>query len=410
MKVAGLAWHHSESSVAVINNHMLQSAVKEEVFSNIKGDRSFPTAALRWSSDRYEDFDYIACTKPQNSDEVRTRLKSFSTARIATFDYKQALTMSALCTKDWQESAILLVDAGHFALGVYKNCEFTWLHEVQYPNTPSLFFSASAKLLGFDPLLEEVEFAEYAQSGQPTFTEWLLNYIISVDGTLNANYTTGMGVAARNADLAKSVQEAFTRVILHNLGWLKQHTKCDNLVVVGRAAQNYFTNTAIVESGMFANVTFQRASKTSISVGLAALMERCLWSHNNLGPVNKVSSTLPDDLVLRLLSGAPVSLSSGPLEFFDTTILSRNTIFVPYQDLLPTLDSARPPIYICNEIDYPNIYNTSSSKDTDLYLATPLDGSTPRRVFQTTLRKNAFASRLLELLKKEGIQELISII
>lgn len=371
---------------------------------------------------RTQDWDYVAYPHTKHFDEIKALVKPFTSARVVSTDYRESLAMSAICTRDWDYCAVMLVDSYYCALGYYTSGNFYWLREFNYPNSLSLFYSAATRFLGFDPLQESL-LLEASLLGNTTYENIISERIInSSDGdyTVLLDLTRGIGVGPLNFDIARSVQAVFNRIVLSLAQWLAKSVSNKQLAYAGRSSANYQANTLLAEFSGFNDIAIQPlTSSAGAALGAAALIERPLWVSTHLG-INHEPDISADTFAQLLMRGKILPLIAGREEISDTSFVNRNLIAIPFEDTMPEYRkqakfkySWQSPIVLCQERDYHTYYQGKHYPTFGQYLSynkpdTPKFNTNYTRVVTTSISSNAYINRVLEITRASGYPILVS--
>ncbi len=197
---------------------------------------------------------------------------------------------SAFFASGYDDSTIVTVDGvGEWAtatMGYGKNTDIDLSHEVRYPHSLGLLYSAVTYYLGFKVNSAEYKVMGLAPYGEPKYVDNLRELIdIKEDGSfeLNMKYFTYdrtlrmtgktfeklLGQPRRkpesdleqfHKDVARSVQEITEEIMLKVCAHAKKLHPSKNLCLAGGVALNCVANGKILRSGMFENVYIQPAS------------------------------------------------------------------------------------------------------------------------------------------------------
>jgi predicted NodU family carbamoyl transferase len=369
------------------------------------------------------DWDYVACTDIHNLADTTALVKKFTGAKTIRTDYREALAMSSICTRTWETCAVMVVDSSYCGLGYYTGKQFYWLREFSYPNSLSLFYSAAARFLGFDPLVNEQLLSEAALHGLPTYENIIRDKVVSStsgDYTLLLDLTRGVGTGPLNFDIAASVHTVFSSIILSLAQWLTKSVGSKQLAYAGRSSANYQTNTLLADFSGFDEIAIQPlTSSAGAALGAAALIHRPLWGTSQLGEL-EVSNTSPDDAATELQRGKILSLTEGRQEIADISLINRNRIAIPFDSLVARFKQEsnftyawQAPIVLCQEQDYNRYYEGKQYPTYGQYLSkckpgTPKFGTDYSRVVSTSITSNAYINRVLAITRANGYPLLIS--
>jgi predicted NodU family carbamoyl transferase len=317
----------------------------------------------------------------------------------------------------------MVIDSFCCSLGYYAGGQFHWIKEFHYPNSVSLFYSAAARFLGFDPMINEHKLVAASQSGNPIYADLIEQKIINTtdgDYTLLQDLTRGIGTGPLNLDIAASVQTVFDKTVLHLASWLAKTVDSKRLAYSGRSSSNYLTNTKIANFSGFNEILIQPlTSYAGAVVGAASLVSRSIFDTTNIGESTTLGVT-PDSLAQQLLRGKIIQFVNGKREFCDTSLINRNWLAIPFT---PIVDEFRKcanltqpweqPLVLCQERDYSTYYSNSIVPRYGQYnsinlveIIQPTDKNT--RVVAVSSSSNAYLHRVLEIIRAEGYPILLS--
>lgn len=384
---------------------------------------TFPASTVRNLKDPHNDWEYVTCHVPSQFKEFKQLVRPLTSARPILVDYREALAMSSIAMCDWTSCAVLVIDSFCCSLGYYADGQFHWLRSFTYPNSVSLFYSAAARFLGFDPLTEEPKMMAASELGVPIYASLIEQKFINTsngDYTILQDLTHGIGSGPLNFDIAASVQTVFNKIVLHLASWLSHAVDSKRLAYSGRASANYLTNTKIANFSGFNEILIQPlTSYAGAVVGAASLVSRSIFDTINLGEEVNLGLT-PDHMAQKLLSGKIIPFINGKAEFSDSSLINRNWLAIPFT---PLVDEFRKraqltkeweqPIVLCQERDYSTYYTNRIIPRYGQYTSTnlveiiqPTDKTT--RVVAVNNSSNAYLHRVLEILRAQGYPILLS--
>lgn len=414
--VLGINYARGRSSVVSARNGRIQEG-------RVLAGPAFPRSTVISLKDPHNDWEYATCHIPSEFADFKASLKTTSSAQPILVDYREALAMSSIAMSDWTTCAVMIVDSDYCGLGYYAGKQFHWLREFHYPNSVSLFYSAAARFLGFDPLTEEHKLVDASQLGTPSYAQLIEQKFVHTelgDYTLLSDLTRGIGTGPLNLDIAASVQTVFDKVVLNLAAWLAKAVDSKRLAYAGRATSNYLTNTKIANFSGFNEILIQPlTSYAGAVVGAVSLVERVIFDTVNIGEDVNLGIT-PDHLAQQLLKGKIVPFINGKAEFCDSSLINRNWLSIPFT---PILDEFRKhaqltqaweqPLVLCQERDYATYYSNSVVPKYGQYnsinlvqIIQPTDKNT--RVVAINNSSNAYLHRVLEILRLEGYPILLS--
>lgn len=385
------------SAFSSVNNRL--SAALEQHFTHALPERAFPHNSIASFNESWD----VVATTAINAD-IRANIRKHTLATIELVDYRAALSMATIATRNWDTCAVIAIDSETSSLGYYANKSFHWLREFDHPNSLALFVAAANRLLGFNPLLGDEPAKQLSIGGTTIYESWILDKIIHIgDGSyqLMHDLSRGVGVASPNPDIAASVYSVYTSVMLSLARWLAKQTGCSRVAIVGQAATNYFSNTAILDEGIFEEIaTLPISGAAATAIGAAAMLHRPLIEHSYLG-VESSSYQTPEQVAELLLRGQVVKYINGRREFSDTSFVNNNAIFIPFIPLV----SSNNYYHICQQRDFNTYYSCKAEPTHGQYLSRviheSIQGDTVRAVTVSSNR-NAFMNRVLELTRAQG--------
>ncbi len=208
---------------------------------------------------------------------------------------------SAFYASPFDEAAVLVMDGvGEWAtttFGQGRGTELKLIKEIRFPHSLGLLYSAFTYYLGFKINDGEYKVMGLAPYGEPKYVREIYDNLIDVreDGSFRLNmdyfnYCTGLtmtnrrfdglfgapprksGVplAQRDTDLAKSLQVVIEETVLKLCNSLHEETGEKNLCLAGGVALNCVANGRLVREGPFENVWVQPAAgDAGASLGVA---------------------------------------------------------------------------------------------------------------------------------------------
>ena len=319
----GISCYYHDSAAALLKDGHVVAAVEEERFSRKKFDDDFPKSAIEWclkeanitpteinsvafydkpilKFDRLLD-NYIAVaprglfsfldTIPKwihkriwIKSEIQKSLKGFK-GEIIFPDHHLSHASHAYYTSSFEESAILTVDGvGEWSttsFGYAKDNSIKLTHDIRWPHSLGLFYSAFTYFLGFKVNEGEYKLMGLASYGKPRFYDSILNNLIDVknDGSIhldmsyfaftydkvmtNQKFAKLFGIEPRKRDekaeqihydIGASAQKVLEEILLKMVNHVYNKTKLKNLCLGGGVALNGVANYRILKEGPFDNV------------------------------------------------------------------------------------------------------------------------------------------------------------
>lgn len=213
MNILGISCFYHDAAAALIQDGDLVAAAEEERFSRKKHDSGFPTLASQFCLDtgkiRSKDLDWVVFyEKPFDKFEriLKTALQTYpksykvfresmitwlvdklwvkhaihdalgvSPDRVLFTQHHLSHAASAFYASPYEESAILTVDGvGEWATAAYgtgRDTEIELTHELRFPHSVGLLYSAFTAYLGFEVNEGEYKVMGMAPYGQPKYTD-----------------------------------------------------------------------------------------------------------------------------------------------------------------------------------------------------------------------------------------------
>jgi len=345
-KILGISAFYHDSSAALIVGGEIRAAAQEERFTRKKHDHHFPVHAIDYCLEEggidLENLDYIGFyDKPRAKFdrliethatfapasfgsylaalplwlrsklplhyELNRALRNRYLGRYVFADHHESHAASAFFPSPFQEAAILTLDGvGEWAtttLGWGRDNRVTLTHEIRFPHSLGLLYSAFTYYLGFRVNSGEYKLMGLAPYGEPKFKDAIYQHLVDVkdDGSFwmdqsYFNYCAGMTMTSdkfhrlfggpprkpesfltqRDMDLAASVQLVCEEVMLKCARQLHRLTRMNNLVLAGGVALNCVGNGRILREGPFENIWIQPAAgDAGGALGVALL----IWHH-----------------------------------------------------------------------------------------------------------------------------------
>ena len=329
MRILGLSAYYHDSAAVLLEDGIIAAAVQEERFSRIKHDASFPRAAAAWCLTQargpvdavvyYEKpllkfqriletsvavaprgFRGFVAALPGWLHEklwlpgvIEDELAGLSCGRVPVHfaGHHEAHAASAFFPSPFKRAAILTLDGvGEWttaALGRGAGHRLELLHELRFPHSLGLLYSAFTFHCGFRVNSGEYKLMGLAPYGEPRFTDHILRELLDLkpDGSFRLNleyfgYLHGQamtsarfgalfGVAARRSDepltqahcdLASSIQKVTEEIVLRLARTLHAETGEENLCLAGGVALNCVANAALLRAGPFKQIWVQPAA------------------------------------------------------------------------------------------------------------------------------------------------------
>ena len=328
--ILGISAFYHESAAALVVDGRIVAAAQEERFTRKKHDPDFPARAveycLREAGLSPADLDYDGnYDKPLMKFErlLETYLafapsgfRSFLQAmpvwireklylpramskglkgeyhkRYVFTEHHESHAASAFFPSPFEEAAILTLDGvGEWATascGYGRGNQITLTHELRFPHSLGLLYSAFTYYCGFKVNSGEYKLMGLAPYGEPRFADVIREKLIDLkaDGSFRMdqsyfNYCTGLTMTSakfdrlfggpprkaesrltqREMDLAASVQVVTEEIMLRMANHVHQQTGMKNLCLAGGVALNCVGNGHVLREGPFENLWIQPAA------------------------------------------------------------------------------------------------------------------------------------------------------
>ena len=319
----GISCYYHDSAAALLKDGHVIAAAEEERFSRKKFDDDFPKMAIEWclkeakitpsQIDSVAFYDkpvlkferlldnYIAVaprglysfldTVPKwihkrlwIKNEIKKLLKGFK-GDIIFPEHHLSHAAHTFYTSPFEKSAILTVDGvGEWSttsLGYAQNNSITLTHDIRWPHSLGLFYSAFTYFLGFQVNEGEYKLMGLASYGKPKYYDKIMDTLIDVkdDGSIHLNmkyfaftYDKVMTnekfsklfeieprkkdekVQQIHYDIGASAQKVLEEILLKMANHVYDKFKIKNLCLGGGVALNGVANYRILKEGPFDNV------------------------------------------------------------------------------------------------------------------------------------------------------------
>ncbi|MBN2054623.1 carbamoyltransferase [bacterium] len=347
MNILGISCFYHDSAACLVQDGAVIAAASEERFTRIKHDHEFPHKAIRYclayAGLTIDDIDYIGFyDKPLVKFErilqtylaeaprgIRSFFKAIPLwlrkkmwmreiiARELEFkgpvlfsDHHLSHAASAFHVSPFEEAAILTVDGvGEWttsSFGYGRDREIKLTHEIRFPHSLGLLYSAFTGYLGFKVNSGEYKVMGLAPYGEPRFLDKIKRELVELrdDGSFKLNmryfaYTYGLtmvnrrferlfGIPARSPesklekdhfDLAMSVQKITEEIMLNMAMHARRETGMRHLCLAGGVALNCVANGRVLREAGYDDIFIQPAAgDAGGALGAAMLIH-----HNVLG-------------------------------------------------------------------------------------------------------------------------------
>jgi len=328
--ILGISAFYHDSAAALVVDGEVVAAAQEERFTGIKHDYSFPKNAVEYclaeAGLKAAELDYVGFyEKPLlKFDRLLETYLAFAPAGFASFlkamplwlrqklhlpremrnalngayqkrfvftEHHESHAASAFFPSPFEEAAILTLDGvGEWAtasIGVGRGNKVTLTHQLRFPHSVGLLYSAFTYYCGFEVNEGEYKLMGLAPYGRPTYKELILANLLHLqdDGSLHMdmayfNYCQGLTMTSkkfdelfggpprkpdapltqRDMDIAASIQAVTEEVMLRMARHAKKVTGLKNLCLAGGVALNCVGNGRILRENLFDDIWIQPAA------------------------------------------------------------------------------------------------------------------------------------------------------
>ena len=323
MYVLGISCYYHDSAAALLKDGKVVAAVEEERFSRQKNDDGFPKLAIDYclkeegisgndlacvafydkSILKFERLldNYIAVaprglfsflnTIPKwlhkrlwIKEEIKKHLGGYK-GKIYFPEHHLSHAAYSYFTSPFEESAILSVDGvGEWtttSFGLAKDTEIKLTHDMRWPHSLGMFYSAFTYFLGFQVNEGEYKLMGLSSYGEPKYYDLIMRELIDVkeDGSLSLNmkyfaftwdkvmvngkFSKLFGIPRRNEDekteqihldIGASAQKVLEDILLKMANHIHKNTGQKNLCLGGGVALNGVANYRLLKEGPFEKI------------------------------------------------------------------------------------------------------------------------------------------------------------
>ncbi|MGQ0641263.1 MAG: carbamoyltransferase family protein [Gemmatimonadaceae bacterium] len=328
VNILGISAFYHDSAACLLRDGEIIAAGSEERFTRIKGDPAFPINAARYCLQEggisVEDLTFVAFyDKPLLKFEriLETYLaiaprgfRSFAMAGplwikeklyqdraikdalgyqgdVLYSEHHESHAASAFYPSPFEAAAILTMDGvGEWAtaaIGIGRGAELKLTHELHWPDSLGLLYSAVTYYTGFKVNSGEYKVMGLAPYGEPKYVDLMYRELIDLkeDGSfkLNQKYFNYLGgltmtspefntlfggpprvpeskLTQKEMDLARSVQVVCEEVMLRMAKTAQRESGMKHLCLAGGVALNCVGNGRLLREGPFENIWIQPAA------------------------------------------------------------------------------------------------------------------------------------------------------
>lgn len=330
MNILGISAFYHDSAAALVRDGQIVAAAQEERFTRVKHDSRFPSQAvdycLQTAGASAEDLDYVVFyekpllkferlletylayaprgfgqflaglpiwlkQKLHLPREMDKALNHAYKGRYVFTEHHESHAASAFFPSPFDQAAILTMDGvGEWAtasFGVGRGNKVRLSHELHFPHSLGLLYSAFTYFTGFKVNSGEYKLMGLAPYGQPKYRDLILEKLIDLkpDGSFRLNmdyfgychtlYMTNRRferlfggpprkpespLTQREMDLAASIQAVTEEAMLRTTRHVHELTGQKNLVLAGGVALNCVANGRILRETPFEGLWIQPAA------------------------------------------------------------------------------------------------------------------------------------------------------
>ena len=353
MNILGLSCFYHDAGACLLQDGVVVAAAEEERFSRLKHDARLPMQAASYCLESAglepDDLDYVifyekpllkferivagyAATYPRSRGAFVNAMEAWLGQKLwVRGQIRQALgysgeilfgehhlshAASAFFPSPFDEAAVLTADGvGEWAtttLGVGHGIDLEVTHEIRYPHSLGLLYSAFTAFLGFEVNEGEYKVMGMAAYGRPTCVDKVRRLItLAEDGSfrLDMRYfgyhhglrsldrafvdlfgparQPGAELEQRYADVAASIQLVTEEAMLGLARRTRQLSGSDNLCMAGGVALNVLANARILRESGFRRVWIQPAAGDAGGcVGAATYLHHTVLRHQRRSPMD----------------------------------------------------------------------------------------------------------------------------
>jgi carbamoyltransferase len=327
--ILGISAYYHDSAACLVEDGRIVAAAQEERFTRKKHDAGFPTHAVAYCLKEagitpaqldlvgfYEKplvkFERLLETytalapkglrsyimamplwlgdKLWMSDDIRDQLDGYE-GEVMFGEHHESHAASAFYPSPFEQAAVVTMDGvGEWAtssIGVGRGHQLQINHELRFPHSLGLLYSAFTYFTGFKVNSGEYKVMGLAPYGQPKYVKAIKDHLLDIkeDGSLWMNqqyftYAHGLTMTGgaferlfdgparkpeskltqREMDLARSVQEITEEVMLKMAAFAHKETGMRDLCLAGGVALNCVGNGRLLREGPFEQIWIQPAA------------------------------------------------------------------------------------------------------------------------------------------------------
>jgi carbamoyltransferase len=347
-RILGISAYYHDSAACLVEDGRIVAAAQEERFTRKKHDAAFPAKAVEYclreagitpaQIDHVGFYEkplikfarlletYIASAplgwrsylmamplwlseKLWMADNIAGEMEGY-TGDVLFGEHHESHAASAFYPSPFEQAAVVTMDGvGEWAtssIGVGRGNSLEIIHELKFPHSLGLLYSAFTYFAGFKVNSGEYKVMGLAPYGEPKYVKAIKDHVIEIkdDGSLWMNqefftYAHGLTMTGskmeellggparqqesrltqREMDLARSIQEITEEVMLKMTAFAHRETGMRDLCLAGGVALNCVGNGRILREGPFDQIWIQPAAGDA---GGALGVAMSIW-HKHLG-------------------------------------------------------------------------------------------------------------------------------
>jgi len=328
--ILGISAFYHDSAAALVVDGKIVAAAQEERFTRKKHDHNFPLQAVEYclgeAGITSEDLDYVGFydkpflkfdrlletylayapagfrsflnamplwlrQKLYLPREISKSLKGGYRKRYVFAEHHESHAASAFFPSPFEEAAILTLDGvGEWATATFgygRGNKITLTHELRFPHSIGLLYSAFTYFTGFRVNSGEYKLMGLAPYGEPKYVDLILDRLLDLkeDGSFKMdmsyfNYCQGLTmtsrkfdrlfggpprkaespITTREMDIAASIQQVTEEIMLRAARHVHAETGISDLCLAGGVALNCVGNGRILREGPFDRIWIQPAA------------------------------------------------------------------------------------------------------------------------------------------------------
>lgn len=328
--ILGISAFYHDSAAALVVDGEIVAAAQEERFTRKKHDFEFPHNAIEFCLSQAnlapEQLDYVGFydkpflkferlletylayapkgfrsflqaiplwlhQKLHLPREMRRGLKGAYNKRFVFTEHHESHAASAFFPSPFEEAAVLTLDGvGEWAtasFGYGRGNKLTLTHELRFPHSLGLLYSAFTYFTGFRVNSGEYKLMGLAPYGEPKYADLIRDKLLDMkaDGSFRMdmsyfNYCQGLTMTSRKfdalfggpprkpespitereMDIAASIQVVTEEIMLRAAHFVHEQTGMKNLCLAGGVALNCVGNGRVLREGPFENLWIQPAA------------------------------------------------------------------------------------------------------------------------------------------------------